>query len=96
MIVECTRGRIEFSQQSHGRFHTQPFVDPAMFPLFVGIHTIRVTPTNHAIAGGANDPMCFEIRNLQVRIKFIIDMTEIVWYFTCQELGESRFINEVS
>ena len=40
MIVECTRGRIEFSQQSHGRFHTQPFVDPAMFPLFVGIHTI--------------------------------------------------------
>ena len=62
----------------------------------MGVHAIRITPTSHAIAGGANDPMCFEIRNLQVGIRSIIDMTEIIWYFACQELGESRSINKIS
>lgn len=78
MMTECTRSRIEFTQQMHRSFLTKPYIDPALLPINVGVYSIRITPTVYCIAGGANDPLCFEIRNLQVIIKSIFDMTEIV------------------
>ena len=58
-----------FKQQNHGEFDTVHYMD---YELPVNLEAIlldgRVLLTDHCIAGGANDPIAFEIRNLTVWI----------------------------
>ena len=67
--IGTTKSRIVFKQQNHGEFDTVNYMD---FELPSNLEAIildeRILISDHCIAGGANDPIAFEIRNLTVWI----------------------------
>ena len=57
---------MRFRQLSQNVFDTKPFLEAFHSGVNVGVRSIRVLRTDHLFAGGVNDPLCYEIRNVEV------------------------------
>lgn len=67
LSLGTTKSRIVFEQHNQGDFCTAPFSQGDVPPnLEIVLVDARVLVTDHAVALGANDPIAFEIRNLNV------------------------------
>ena len=58
---------MRFRQLAQHVFDTRPFAEQSAEG--VGVMLRRVLQTDHLVADGANDPLCFEIRNLEVCVR---------------------------
>ena len=54
---------MRFRQLAQHVFDTRPFAEQSAEGVGVMLRRVRVLQTDHLVADGANDPLCFEIRN---------------------------------
>ena len=60
---------MRFRQLAQHVFYTRPFAEQSAEGVGVMLRRVRVLQTDHLVADGANDPLCFEIRNLEVCVR---------------------------
>lgn len=66
LVAAICCDHVRFRQLAQHVFDTMPFYEQLSEGVGAMLRSVRVMLTDHMAANGANDPVCFEIRNLQV------------------------------
>lgn len=90
---------MRFRQLSQNVFDTKPFFEAFHTGVNADVRGIRVLRTDHLFAGGVNDPLCYEIRNVEVGEKerrhtqhLYSEQHEKNWSVICALLQKSKSV----